>query len=211
MALVVYTKSESFRQHITNVLSESVSFESHLRPVLPDTDTAVIHLVHAPAFADELTPWLQQSIKAGVMVAVAADLPAVKQMLDCSHYGVQAYINAYMTSANYEQMLRLLRNGQSWYPPQLLAQAMQLARDVLQRQPDEDPLKLLTPREREIALAVADGKSNKVVANMYGISDRTVKTHLTHIFEKLQVKDRVGLVIHMQQAGHSASDYSLMG
>ena len=144
-------------------------------------------------------------------VAVAVDLPAVKQMLDCSHYGVQGYFNAYMTAANYQQMLRLLRSGQSWYPPELLTQAMNLAREVLYRQPDEDPLKLLTPREREIALAVAEGKSNKVVANLYGISDRTVKTHLTHIFEKLQVKDRVALVIYIQNASHLLSDYSQMG
>jgi len=209
MALVVYTKSASFRQHIDDVLSESVTFESHLRPVQPDT--AVIHLVHASDFTDELMPWLQKSIQEGVVVAVAADLPVVKQMLDCSHYGVQAYINAYMSTANYQQMLRLLRSGQSWYPPELLAHAMQLAREVLYRQPDEDPLKLLTPREREIAMAVADGKSNKAVANLYGISDRTVKTHLTHIFEKLQVKDRVALVIYIQNTGHLLSDYSQMG
>ena len=209
MALVVYTNSASFKQHIANVLSDSLAFKSSLRPVT--ADASVIHLVHASAFPEELVPWLQQSIRAGVVVAVAADLPAVKQMLDCSHYGVQAYFNAYMTPANYEQMLRLLRNGQSWYPPQLMSQAMDLAREVLYRQANEDPLKLLTPREREIALAVADGKSNKLVANLYGISDRTVKTHLTHIFEKLQVKDRVALVIYIQNTGHLLSDYSQMG
>lgn len=209
MALVVYTNSSSFKQHISNVLNESIIFESRLRSVAGDVK--VIHLVHASAYGDELLSWLQESTQRSAVIAVAADLPNVKQMLDCSHYGVQAYVNAYMTTANYAQMLRLLRNGQSWYPPQLLAQAMKLARDVLYRQPDEDPLKLLTPREREIALAVAEGKSNKVVANLYGISDRTVKTHLTHIFEKLQVKDRVALVIYIQQAGHITSDYSLMG
>lgn len=208
MTLVVYSNSGSFKQHILNVLDETITFESRLRPVEPDAD--VIHLVHAPAFVDELLPWLQARAKSGVVIAVAVDLPAVKQMLDCSHYGVQAYFNAHMTAVNYEQMLRLLRNGQSWYPPELLAQAMNLAREVLYRKPDEDPLKLLTPREREIALAVAEGKSNKVVANLYGISDRTVKTHLTHIFEKLQVKDRVALVIYIQNSSHLLSDYSQM-
>ena len=209
MALVVYSNSATFRQHIANVLNESFNLESRLRTVTPDT--AVMHLVHASSFDDELMPWLQKSIQAGVVVAVAADLPVVKQMLDCSHFGVQGYFNAYMSTGNYRQMLRLLHNGQSWYPPELLAQAMNLAREALYRQPDEDPLKLLTPREREIALAVADGKSNKVVANLYGISDATVKTHLTHIFEKLQVKDRVALVIYLQQAGHNTSSFSLMG
>lgn len=209
MALVVYSNSGSFKQHILNVLSEPITFESRLRPLEPDVN--VIHILHAPSFIDDQVPWLQASAKCGATLAVAVDLPAVKQMLDCSHYGVQGYFNAYMTAANYQQMLRLLRSGQSWYPPELLTQAMNLAREVLYRQPDEDPLKLLTPREREIALAVAEGKSNKVVANLYGISDRTVKTHLTHIFEKLQVKDRVALVIYIQNASHLLSDYSQMG
>lgn len=209
MALVVYTKTDSFKQHVTNVLSESLTFETSLKPVGPETK--VIHLVHAPDFVDGLESWLQSSLDMGAVVAVATDLPVVKQMLDCSHFGVQAYFNAYMTAANYEQMLRLLHHGQSWYPPQLMAEAMKLARDVLYRQPDEDPLKLLTPREREIALAVADGKSNKVVANLYGISDRTVKTHLTHIFEKLQVKDRVALVIYINKSDPASYDFSLMG
>lgn len=209
MALVVYTNSSSFKQHITSVLSESVTFDFRLRPVSPDAN--VIYLVHASAFPDELMSWLQESANSDAVIAVAADLPVVKQMLDCSNYGVRGYVNAYMTAANYEQMLRLLRNGQSWYPPQLLSQALALARDVVNRQLDGDPLKLLTQREREIALAVADGKSNKVVANLYGISERTVKTHLTHIFKKLKIKDRVALVIYIQQTGSSKNDYSLMG
>jgi len=48
----------------------------------------------------------------------------------------------------------------------------------------------LTPREMTALKLMADGKSNKEIANVLGISDRTVKTHLGHLFEKLNVTSR---------------------
>lgn len=48
----------------------------------------------------------------------------------------------------------------------------------------------LTPREMTALTLMADGKSNKEIANELGISDRTVKTHLGHLFEKLNVTSR---------------------
>ena len=48
----------------------------------------------------------------------------------------------------------------------------------------------LTPRELTALRLMADGKSNKEIANELGISDRTVKTHLGHLFEKLSVTSR---------------------
>jgi two-component system NarL family response regulator len=48
----------------------------------------------------------------------------------------------------------------------------------------------LTPRELAALRLMADGKSNKEIANDLGISERTVKTHLGHLFEKLGVTSR---------------------
>lgn len=48
----------------------------------------------------------------------------------------------------------------------------------------------LTPRELTALKLMADGKSNKEIGNELGISDRTVKTHLGHLFEKLNVTSR---------------------
>jgi DNA-binding NarL/FixJ family response regulator len=52
----------------------------------------------------------------------------------------------------------------------------------------------LTPRELTALKLMADGKSNKEIANELGISDRTVKTHLGHLFEKLGVTSRTEAV-----------------
>jgi DNA-binding NarL/FixJ family response regulator len=54
---------------------------------------------------------------------------------------------------------------------------------------------LLTSREKAVAELVAAGKSNKEVARDLDITERTVKAHLGSVFEKLQVRDRLQLVL----------------
>lgn len=53
----------------------------------------------------------------------------------------------------------------------------------------------LTPREREIVNLVAKGDSNKIIARELNITDRTVKAHLSIIFQKLKVNDRLQLAL----------------
>ncbi len=53
----------------------------------------------------------------------------------------------------------------------------------------------LTPREREVAAGVLEGKANKVIAAELGLSDNTVKMHLTQIMRKLKVTNRTQVVL----------------
>jgi DNA-binding NarL/FixJ family response regulator len=48
----------------------------------------------------------------------------------------------------------------------------------------------LSPREREVLRCVAEGKPNKLIARELGISEKTVKTHLTRVFQRIGVTDR---------------------
>ena len=59
----------------------------------------------------------------------------------------------------------------------------------------------LTERELEIVRLVASGYKNKEVGSSLSISERTVKTHLTNIFQKLGVRNRVGLVMYALKHG----------
>jgi DNA-binding NarL/FixJ family response regulator len=56
-------------------------------------------------------------------------------------------------------------------------------------------LAYLTVREREIAALVGSGGTNKEVAKQLDISERTVKAHLTEIFRKLGIADRLKLAL----------------
>lgn len=64
-----------------------------------------------------------------------------------------------------------------------------------------DEIASLTPREREIVGLVAKGGSNKVIARELNITDRTVKTHLSIIFQKLKINDRLQLALLANKNG----------
>lgn len=60
---------------------------------------------------------------------------------------------------------------------------------------DDLPLTELTPRERSIFGAVVEGLGNKEIARQFGISDKTVRNHLSSIFGKLGVSSRTQLIV----------------
>ena len=66
---------------------------------------------------------------------------------------------------------------------------------VVSQASDEEPLvEPLTPRETQVLMLVADGLSNKAIAARLGVSDETVKFHLTSIFGKLGASNRTDAV-----------------
>jgi DNA-binding NarL/FixJ family response regulator len=213
MIVVVYSQSDSFRRHITQALTQSKEPSKSKEKVIircryklehPKIKTD-LYIIHMSEYTQEqLDSYISVNKNSLKQIVIADDRPNVRQMLDYTSKGFQAYCNAYMASAHYLQLCKLLRNNQSWYPPHLLSEALTLAHQGIANTPQdnnspvEQKLDLLTPREREIAYSVAEGKSNKLVASEHGISERTVKAHLTHIFEKLPVTDRVSLVIYLK-------------
>ena len=60
-----------------------------------------------------------------------------------------------------------------------------------------DRLSALTTREIQIANAVAEGRGNRDIANQLGITEQTVKNHLTSIYEKVGVQSRLQLALTM--------------
>jgi DNA-binding NarL/FixJ family response regulator len=65
---------------------------------------------------------------------------------------------------------------------------------------------MLTPREREVLLAVADGRSNREVATELHLGYSTVKTHVSHLLTKLNVRDRAQLVALVHRTNNSAAN-----
>jgi DNA-binding NarL/FixJ family response regulator len=59
----------------------------------------------------------------------------------------------------------------------------------------------LSPREREVLRLVAEGLPNKTIARRLGISEKTVKTHLTSVFTTLGVSDRTSAALWAQRNG----------
>ena len=59
----------------------------------------------------------------------------------------------------------------------------------------------LTPREREVLKLIASGRANKEIGTELGITERTVKTHISNIFSKLQLTDRTQAALYVHNRG----------
>jgi two-component system, NarL family, response regulator LiaR len=199
MSCVVYTRSASFQQFLRQHLDMPLDFTSALQPT--GDDPRRVHLLHLPSLEQDCYHWLQRHASGkSIAAAVCSNLPDVGGMLECVRLGARGYCNSHMAALHYRQMLEMLANGQSWFPPALLAEAFRLAQQAAQAPRQQPHIESLTPRENQIAGYVAAGMSNRKIAELLEISEATVKSHLTRIFRKLQLKDRVALVLLLKQA-----------
>lgn len=103
-----------------------------------------------------------------------------------------------------EQVLSVTHGGGVWVTRSLLPRLVTELRRYAEAQrpaPDKtmasDKLSALTPREKEIVRLIVGGSSNKQVATALDISERTVKGHLSNVFQKLGVSDRLKLVLYV--------------
>ena len=197
MELTVFTTSDSFRHYFSGIPELNVSFQSQWQnPV----DSQAVYLVHRSSMQEGLNEWLQNfGSNKNILVGVCSDNPEIGDMLEMVKYGAKAYCNSYMRTIHFQQLIRMLGNGQSWFSPELMAQTFELAHKAVHGNDMETLLEPLTAREIDIAKAVLEGMSNKQIASKVSISEPTVKTHLTNIFKKLQIKDRVELVLYLKQ------------
>ena len=97
--------------------------------------------------------------------------------------GAKAYVLKDIAADALVGCIRDVLGGKTYLAP---AAAAKLAEGVTRVQ--------LTPREMETLKLVADGKANKEIATALDISERTVKTHLAHLFEKLGATSRTEAV-----------------
>lgn len=153
---------------------------SELRKLCPDTNIVIFH-----NFASEEEEWAM--FKAGVRGCC----PDIK-------------------SSPLKQMVFAVSNGELWirreFLRRLLEQLVEIqgkeqAKTIEFHSDTHRLLDQLTRREYEIAVRVANGESNKQIAYSLKITERTVKAHLTSVFDKLGVADRlnVALIVSAEQ------------
>lgn len=108
--------------------------------------------------------------------------------------GASGYVHYLATPGLLQQVAEVITHGGIWLGGELMRELMRLTQRP-EASLSSAPLETLTPRERAVAEAVANGKTNKEVAQLLAITERTVKAHLGAIFEKLGVRDRLQLVL----------------
>lgn len=112
--------------------------------------------------------------------------------------GIHGYCHVEAASEQLKEIALVVENGGLWMPPELLQRFLALSTRVIEAGvPEVQPLNDLTSRELMVAEQVAHGASNREIAEALEITERTVKAHLSAIFEKLEVRDRVQLALKM--------------
>jgi DNA-binding NarL/FixJ family response regulator len=129
-----------------------------------------------------------------VNVVVLTAFSDRSRILDAIDAGAVGYL---LKDAEPDELVRGLQaaaRGESPLSPKA-AQALVAARAEQQGDPD------LTPREREVLALLADGLPNKLIARRLEISEKTVKAHLTSIFQTIGVSDRTQAALWAHRRG----------
>ena len=117
-----------------------------------------------------------------------------ERILDALDAGAVGYL---LKDAEPEELIRGVRAAAAGEAPL----APKAASAVLTARTEQRPAAELTPREREVLALLAGGKANKQIARELGISEKTVKAHLTRVFEAIGVSDRTAAALWAQRHG----------
>lgn len=120
----------------------------------------------------------------GILVLTTYDTDA--DILRATEAGANGYLLKDTSQAELIQAIQSTHAGDGWLAPSITAKLMRSMRSG-------EKMKLST-RELDVLKLVATGNSNKEIASALHVSQATVKTHLIHIFRKLDVSDRTAAV-----------------
>ena len=147
--------------------------------------------------------WLEQTVsdianKQQVSkIVVLANTPNHADALIVMRKGAVGYCHAYSAAAMLKELKTVVMHGGVWLGNDLLQTLINATKPLVHNAPAmvAEALALLTSREQEIALEAAKGLSNKEIARVCNIAERTVKAHISAVLEKLGVKDRLQLAL----------------
>ncbi len=144
--------------------------------------------------AHEINNWIS-SDNLPKYVAILESVPQIATGKMLIYRGVKAYGNSRMLKVHYEQMLQTLASGNIWTYPELTASLAQTKEKELHQDSLELINNKLSEKEKETLYLILQGLTNDAIATKMGITTRTVKAHISSIFLKLHVNDRLSLVL----------------
>jgi DNA-binding NarL/FixJ family response regulator len=133
-----------------------------------------------------------------VMLSMHSDESYVLRALKA---GAKGYLLKDSAEADLIRAVRAVADGKSFFSPAVSKVLLDDYVRKLKRSGTEDPYDVLTPREREVLQLVAEGKSNKEVAQLLSLSVYTVETHRSNIMEKLNLHGVPELILYAVRKG----------
>lgn len=137
----------------------------------------------------------QLSTYKGVLIALSTS-PDKHEAMSVVRLGAKGYGHFMAAPEQFLQMAAVVANGGYWLGEDLMNEVVEET-DTQSSSTADDGRSELTSRELAVADEVARGASNREIAEKLSISERTVKAHLSAIFIKLQLRDRVQLALKL--------------
>jgi len=148
---------------------------------------------------DSVAKEINQLISSGTLpdnVIVLERVPAIATGKMLISHGIKAYGNSRMLKLHYNQMIDTVENNKVWTYPELTAAIIKDTNESsLNSYAKELIESRLTDKEKETIYLILEGLTNDAIASKLDITTRTVKAHVSSIFAKLHVSDRVSLVL----------------
>jgi len=124
-----------------------------------------------------------------LLTASASD----EQVVTAVKLGVSGILLKEAAADDLLECIRSVSVGLQWLDDELVPGALERYRQEQNRSRATNDFETLTPRELQISELVARGLSNKEIARQIGVSDGTVKIHLSNIYQKLNITNRTAL------------------
>ena len=117
------------------------------------------------------------------------------QLLTAVHLGARGLLLKDATTEVLFEAIACVVAGRYWLGQTLVTDLLETVRPLIQSSTAAGgrPAFGLTPREREVLTLVVDGYANKDIAREFAVSEETIKHHLTHMFDKVGVSNRLEL------------------
>jgi two-component system nitrate/nitrite response regulator NarL len=130
-------------------------------------------------------------------IVVLTNVPSQGQALLALSQGAVGYCHAYSSPEVLVEVKKVVTHGGIWLGRDLLQRLIEVSSNLVGNQPGQiaRALALLSEREKQVAIEAAKGLSNKEIARILNITERTVKAHLSATFERLGIRDRLQLAL----------------
>jgi two-component system, NarL family, nitrate/nitrite response regulator NarL len=154
-----------------------------------------------------------QRLNPGARLVLLASSPSERQAVFALVAGARGYCDRNIAPSQLKKAVEVVQRGEIWIGRHVVPHLLRRITSLTPAGPDAGPggrlarrFEFLAPREREIALLVGSGANNREIAERLSITESTVKAHLTSVFRKLDVPDRLrlALVVRRQRAPMAA-------
>ncbi len=138
---------------------------------------------------------------AHVKVLVLTTFDGDEYVYDALRAGASGFLLKDTTPDDLIRAVHVVADGESLLAPSVTRRLIERFVDTAPGAVDVDVLPELTERERDVLVAVARGMSNVEIGEQLHVSYSTVKTHVSHLLAKLEVRDRAQLVVLAYRSG----------